>query len=310
MLKDIKLEIEKAKNIVIAGHISPDGDCIGASIALKYMIEELDSTKNVKVLIDDNLPKYVEELEYLPTIYREIEDDVDLFISVDVANRDRVASKDYIINKAKKTINIDHHISNTKYFDINYVEEISSASELVYKFIDIFGININKKIATYIYLGIINDTGNFRHKNVNSSTFLVASELLKTGIDNNKIYFSLFSKSLKKAEVFSKSIIDGVYDEKTKFMYYYLSNDEINKNNYDSDDIEGVSEYMLTIKGVEVSLFIKQTNDGRIKGSFRSKNIDVNKIASKLGGGGHKLAAGFITELDNVEIIKITRGEL
>lgn len=310
MLNNIKLEIEKAKKIVIVGHINPDGDCIGAAIALKYIIEEFDLNKDVKILIDDKLPKYLEELPYLPKIYNEIENEIDLFISVDVANRNRIAAKEEIIKRAKKTINIDHHISNTNFFDINYIEDISSASELIYKFVDLFGIKLNQKIATYIYLGIINDTGNFRHKNVKSSTFIVASKLLETGIDNNNIYFALFSKSLKKAEIFSKSIIDGFYDEKTKFMCYYLSNKEIKEYNYTTDDTDGVSEYLLTIKGVEVSLFIKESENGEIKGSFRSKKVDVNNIAAKFNGGGHKLAAGFVTNLSADEIIKITMEEL
>lgn len=310
MISEIKKEIDKAKNIVITGHISPDGDCIGAAIALKYILQEYDSNKNVSVIIDYELPNYLNEMEYLPEIIKETDDEIDLLISVDVATKDRLAIKEKYIDSAKMRINIDHHISNTKYFDINYIKNKSSASEMMYEFLDLLNVKLNKKIATYMYLGIINDTGNFRHKNVESSTFLIASELIKTGIDINQIYFTLFSKSMKKAEIFSKSIIDGYYDEKNKFMFYYLSQEEIMKNNYSNDDIDGVSEYMLTIKGVELALFIKQISVDKIKGSFRSKVVDVNKLASLFNGGGHKLAAGFLTDKSNYEILKIVLENL
>lgn len=308
MLEDIKKEIEKANNIVLVGHVNPDGDCIGATVAFKYMIEKVYKNKNVFVCINDVLPKYVDKLPYLPKIYDKIDENVeiDLLISLDVANIERVAIDEKTIRRSKKTICIDHHISNKKYFDINYVEDISSACELIYKFLDVFNIELDEKIATYMYLGIINDTGNFRHSNVTEKTFLVASEIAKTKINMNEIYRLVFSKSRKKAEVFSRSVIEGIYDSKLKFMYFYLPEN----SGYESDDMDGISEYMLTIEDVEIALFLKKTDEKFVKGSFRSKGRDVNYIASHLNGGGHKLAAGFKIDKTKDEIISIVKGLL
>lgn len=305
MLDKIKKEIEKADNIVLVGHINPDGDCIGATIAFKYMIEKFNENKNVYVCINDKLPKYVEKLPYLPKIYNKIDDDIsiDLLISLDVANIQRVAIDEATIKKSKKTICIDHHISNNGYFDINYVEDISSASELIYKFLKVFSIDIDEKIATYMYLGIINDTGNFRHSNVTDKTFLIASEIAKTNINMNEIYRLVFSKSRKKAEAFSRSVMEGIYDSDLKFMYFYLPEN----TGYESDDMDGISEYMLTIEDVDVALFLKQMDSKFIKGSFRSKGKDVNYIASFLNGGGHKLAAGFKIDKTKDEIIALVK---
>jgi len=303
MLEKIKEEILKANKIVLVGHVRPDGDCIGACVAFKYMIEKMDATKQVKVCINDELPKYLEKLDYLPKIYDKVNDEIDLLISLDVANIERVAIDTESISKAKKTIAIDHHISNKKYFDINYVVDISSASELIYRFLDVFNITLDKKIATYMYLGIINDTGNFKHNNVTDKTFLVASKLAESGINMNKIYQVLFSKTRKKASLFSKSIVNGVYDESLKFMYFFLPKD----SEYTKDDTDGVSEYMLTIDDVDVSLFLQEESDNTIKGSFRSKGPDVNMIASKFNGGGHILASGFKTDKKLEEIIEVTK---
>lgn len=302
MLNKIKEEIKKAKNIVLVGHINPDGDCIGATVAFKYMIESFDSSKNVKVCINDDLPDYVEKLPYLPKIYKEIDGEIDLLISLDVANKERLAIDEKYIKLSKKTIAIDHHISNTKYFDLNYVEDISSASELTYKFLDIFSIKLTKEIATYIYLGIINDTGNFKHNNVTAHTFMVASEIANTGIDLSNIYRILFSKSLKKAELFSKSVLEATFDKELGFMYYYLGENDI----YTRNETNGASEYMLGLEEVKVSLFMQQDGD-EIKGSFRSKSADVNYIAAQFDGGGHKLASGFKTKKKLDEIIQKTK---
>lgn len=305
MLDEIKNEIEKAKNIVLVGHVNPDGDCIGATIAFKYMIEKFSKGKNIYVCINDELPKYVEKLPYLPKIYNEIDDNIsiDLLISLDVANIERLAISEKDLKRSKKTICIDHHISNTGYFDINYVQDISSASELIYRFLNVFNIEMTKEIATYMYLGIINDTGNFRHSNVTDKTFLVASEIAKTDINMNEIYKLLFSKSMTKAKAYSESIEKGIYDKDLRFMWFYLPKN----SGYTRDDTDGISEYLLSLEDVDVSLFIMQLEDGSIKGSFRSKGKDVNVIASKFNGGGHKLAAGFKTNMSSDEIIKKTK---
>lgn len=304
MLYKIKEEIDKAQNIVIAGHVNPDGDAIGASISLCEIIKQYDKNKNVRVCFTDDLPEYTKEmLDDDIVIEKDIKDEIDLLISVDTANIERLAVTKEMIEKAKRTVCIDHHISNKGYFDINYVKDISSASEMVYDFIDVLNINITSKIAKFIYLGIINDTGNFRHPNVRSNTFLIASELIKTGINASEITKTLFSKSYKKAKIFSHAVLEQVYIEELKFSYYYLSQEDMKKYSITRDDTDGISEYLFTIKENEITLFLREEIDGQIKGSFRSEKVDVNNIASHFNGGGHKNAAGFKTNLKLDEII-------
>ncbi len=311
MIKQIVDKIKESNKIVLAGHVMPDGDALGAAISMYYMIKKYDKNKDVKVCFNDTLPEYMDQINKDIKIYNEVEDEIDLLISVDTANIERLAVTNSMIEKAKYKIVIDHHISNKGYFDLNYIKNVSSASEIVYEFIEGLNVELDENIAKYIYLGIINDTGCFRHPNVTPRTMYIASKLLETGINNNEIYQYIFAKSKNKAEIFSKSVVDGVYDEKLKFMYYYLSQEDIKKHNYTRDDMEGASEYMLSIKEVEVSVFMREELDGSIKGSFRSKGtIDVNNIASNFNGGGHKNASGFKTNQSLNDIISKTKEML
>lgn len=307
MLKKIKEQIDNAKDIVIAGHINPDGDAIGSAVALSKMINEYDSSKNIMVCFNDELPCYTKEILSDIKIYKEINDNIDLLISVDTANLERLAVTKEMLEKAKRTVCIDHHISNKGYFEINYIKDISSASELIYEFLDLLNIKLSKEIAKFLYLGIINDTGNFRHSNVTGNTFRICANLLDTGIDASNITRILFSKSNKKAQIFSRSVMDKVYFEDIKFAYYYLKYEQMQKLGITKDDTDGIAEYLLTIKENDITLFLREEADKSIKGSFRSKFIDVNYIASFFGGGGHIKAAGFKTNMTVDDIIRKVR---
>ena len=197
---------------------------------------------------------------------------------------------------SKKSINIDHHVSNTEHADFNYVEDICSTGELLYQFLKIFDIELTKKIAEYMYLGIINDTGNFRHDNVTSHTFLVCSKLIEAGMNNHKIANIIFAVSEKQVDFIGEVYKNKKVDEKYKFVSYYLTQEKMKE---------------LGIEGIEISLFVWEQEDGLLKGSFRANNkYNVNKIASIFGGGGHIKAAGFKTDLSFEEILKKTYEEL
>lgn len=307
--KEIKQIIDKYENIVLTIHRSPDGDAFGSSLAFKQILEKYDKNKKIYLVVEDEIPSYVEKLKYKTKIYEKIEDlDINfektLLISLDTANKERLAINLEYFDKFIETMNIDHHISNHKYSKYNYVEDISSVSELVFSFLDLFSINLDEKIAECIYLGIINDTGNFRHSNTTKNTFIVASKLMDTKINISEIYFMIFSKSRKKTRAFGDAMVEFVEYDKYPFAYYYLSYEEIQKKGYQSEDIDGISELILTIDGIKLSLFIKEDEKGNIKGSIRSKEINVSKMAEELfGGGGHIKAAGFITNDSKTEVI-------
>lgn len=307
--EDIVKIIDSYDIIYITSHKSPDGDSYGSTIAFKKMLQLKYTNKKIHLIYEEEIPSYIYKLGVEKEINTNPEkiSENSLLLVLDTANKERIALKEEILNKFDTVINIDHHISNTKYATYNYIEDISSVSELIISFIPILNIEINKEIASLIYLGIINDTGNFRHSNTTKSTFLNAAKLMEYGIDISKIYFLLFEKSIKKSKIFGKAMSEANYVSKFSFMYFLLTKNEIEKEQLISEDMDGISEVLLSTKNVDISLFLKETEDKKLKGSLRSKtNFNVSKMAQDLfNGGGHIKAAGFISNHSYEKTIKM-----
>lgn len=307
-MKEIKEKIEQSDSIVIVGHVNPDGDTVGAGLALLLGLEKKYPDKKIDFVLQDNVPKNIAFLKGCDKI-KKIEDIIapnyNLAIFVDSATTERVGKVMELIGDIFK-INIDHHISNPRYGDINVVKDISSTSEIMYSLLKDLDIEISLEMGEALYLGLVNDTGNFAHSNVTDKTFLVASELMKLGVNNNKIVNDFFkTKSYERMKVLGKALSEMVFVEEKKIMYFYLSDKALKELNAVKDDTEGIVEELINYAGSEVSLFLREEESGKIKGSLRSKHdIDVNRIAGIFGGGGHIKAAGFTTELSPQEIIK------
>ena len=325
--KEIVNEIKLSKSIILTAHINPDGDALGSLLAFYFMIDNFCKKNNmekmIKIVVDDKLPKYMRHFEDTELIWSyekfgeefkhnfQNDEKFDLFISLDCANEERYGKAIKIKKLSKKSINIDHHISNTEHADFNYVEDICSTGELLYQFLEIFEIELREKIAKYMYLGIINDTGNFRHDNVTEHTFFVCSKLIGAGVNNHKIANIIFEVSEKKVGFIGELYKNKKIDERYKFISYYLTQEKMKELSIEKDDTDGAAEMLLKIEGMELSLFVREDVDGSLKGSFRANDkYNVNKIASIFGGGGHIKAAGFKTNLSFKEILEKTYQEL
>ena len=325
--KEIVNEIKLSKSIILTAHINPDGEAWGSLLAFYFMIDNFCKKNNmekmIKIVVDDKLPKYMRHFEDTELIWSyekfgeefkhnfQNDEKFDLFISLDCANEERYGKAIKIKKLSKKSINIDHHISNTEHADFNYVEDICSTGELLYQFLEIFEIELREKIAKYMYLGIINDTGNFRHDNVTEHTFFVCSKLIGAGVNNHKIANIIFEVSEKKVGFIGELYKNKKIDERYKFISYYLTQEKMKELSIEKDDTDGAAEMLLKIEGMELSLFVREDVDGSLKGSFRANDkYNVNKIASIFGGGGHIKAAGFKTNLSFEEILEKTYQEL
>ncbi|STO31629.1 Bifunctional oligoribonuclease and PAP phosphatase nrnA [Fusobacterium necrogenes] len=308
----IKEEILNRENIVITSHVSPDGDAIGSGLALTLGLKKLG--KKVRFILQDKYPDNVSFLKEsnIAEIYNPDEKyDFDLAICVDSATNERLGKAQKLLEN-RFVINIDHHISNPSYGDLNHVEEISSTSELVYKFLKFCDIELDVNMAEALYTGLINDTGNFSHNNVTAKTFEMATELKALGVDNSKIVREFFNtRTMAAVKLLGKAMFDMKYEPDKKLVYYFMSRAELDKYNGRKEDTEGIVEKLISFKDAEVSLFLREDKLGVIKGSLRSKhNIDVNAIASLFNGGGHRKAAGFTTELSADEIVDIILKKL
>ena len=171
--------------------------------------------------------------------------------------------------------------------------DTASNCENIYAVIKEFGVDITPKIANCLLLGISTDSGNFSHKNLTSSPFIVAGDLVEKGADINKIYNETYNKKSKgKAKLFATVCSDIKYYLDDRLGIVIISDEIIEKSGAKKEDTEGIIDFVLSVDTVSVAISIMEHNKGVYKVSFRSKGVNVNEIASIYGGGGHVLASG------------------
>lgn len=293
--------VNQAKNILLTMHERMDGDDGGSILAMRIVLENIG--KKTFCAIKHGV---AENLRFLPGcehIKEDIESsDFDLLITFgcsDLARTGLDKIQNLKIEKSKLNIlNVDHHPDNTMFGDINLVDEKkSSVAELVFDWLNFANWTIDKNIATCLLTGIITDTGSFMHANTQSSTLFTAGELMRKGAVAQEISkYTFGGKNLQILRAWSHAIENSHYDEKKQILISIMPQSEMEHfKNLPKAAFEGFVEMLNTVPEAKLAIFLKQEGD-IIKGSLRSdifKNIDVGKIARILGGGGHKLAAGF-----------------
>lgn len=308
-------KIEGSKNIIISSHINPDGDAIGSGLGLYLALTKKYPDKSIRFILEDKVPYNYSFLKGTEKIekFDELKDEpkADLFIVVDSAVFKRIG-KVADLRKDAFLVNIDHHISNDNYGDLNIVKNISSASEVVYGVIKDLGIEIDVLAGESLYTGIVTDSGNFQYDSTSMDTFRIAGELLALGIDRDNIINEVYrSRTLGFIRTLGIALSEMKIDNEKKLVSFLLTKDFMTKNNIQKDETEGIVEKLLEYKDCEVAVFLKEEGNGKIKGSLRSKrDIDVNKVAKAFDGGGHRKAAGFTTTLTEEEIIKIIKEKI
>lgn len=293
LLKELIQHIQDASYILIAGHISPDGDSIGACCALGLMLEQMG--KEYAVLMDEPDSKYDYLLEQVTVLPQAPEQQCDLFIALDCGDVDRLGPFKEAHDLATISWNVDHHISNTNYSKYNHVDtKASSASEIVYNIYEASQIAMTMEIAKAIYTGMVTDTARFKHSNTTPRTLVIASKLLEQPFDFSKLVQKLFdeqpfaSLQLQGAAIRN---IESYYDN--ALVISTLSLEEIKTYSETGDGAGGIVNTLKRVKDSKVALFLYEKEAGEIKVSMRSEDpYDVSQVAQKFGGGGHKKAAG------------------
>ncbi|MDU3724599.1 MAG: bifunctional oligoribonuclease/PAP phosphatase NrnA, partial [Clostridium celatum] len=277
-LSQIANLILEGKKIGITYHVSPDGDAVGSVLALLNALRSLNKECYVisKDSVSDNL-KYLKGSDEITGDITEAKDETDIIVVLDCGNLDRVSAN--LEEFTGKIINIDHHLSNDKYGDINYIDSKAAATaEIIFELVNIMGIDfsiendITKDIGTCIYTSIVTDTGGFRHSNVTDRTHNICSTLKKINVNNTFIYQSLFdNKEFNRIKIIGKALskMELILGGKVALI-------ELNKTFADEfggeiGDTSDIISYGLQIKGVEVTLLLKEVEDG-VKASLRAKS--------------------------------------
>ena len=292
-LKKIASLIKRSKSVAIVGHVNPDGDCIGSCTALVQAIRK--TGRECYMYLDAPVPKYIEYLmcdDYLTNADR----NYDLCIALDCADKSRIADGKGIYENAPKRVSIDHHITNTRFADVNYVDAKASATgEIIFEFLTkYFKVKLDKDIASSIYSAISSDTGNFKFANTTSRTHIIASKLMEYDIDvaniNRQIFDTHSIEQIALMGEFSsglKSYFDG------KVVVGKLTYEMVEKHSLTFEDTDYLVSIPRSVEGCEIGVFMKVKSEGEIKASLRSNGYaDVSKVASAFGGGGHVRASG------------------
>lgn len=290
----LRKECDGAKHIVISGHVRPDGDCVGACMAVYLYLKKIMPQTKIEVLLEQPADIFacIQGFEEIKTTCQ-TDISPDVFIALD-CEKTRLGEAEKIFDRAKKTINIDHHISNAHGSgDVNYVvPEASSASELVYDVID--HDMLDKEIAKALYIGIIHDSGIFQYSNTSPKTLRTAADLIAYGFDfPTLIDETFYEKTYVQNQILGRALLESILFMDGRCVVSSVDKKMMDFYQVTPKDLEGIVSQLRIIKGVECAIFMYEIGTQQYKVSLRScKYIDVRKVAQFFGGGGHIRAAG------------------
>lgn len=317
IFRDIDLfkeKINQYENVVLTAHVNPDGDSIGSTLALASFIKN-NMKKNINIVIEDNIPYNFKFLPGIDSIVSKSEDigKVDLLITLDCGNLDRLAIDKSIIDSADYIINIDHHITNTKFGNINFVDyDASSTGEVIYKLISKMDYDISLEIATCLYVSISTDTGSFKYTNTTSETHEIVANLLKLGVDLETINIEIYqNRSLEKTKLLILGMNNLTLLENNTVGIVAVDSEMLKACNAKTQDSELIVDFIRDIDVVNLACVLRPIDEYSTKVSLRSKkNIDVSKISLVFGGGGHAKAAGCTINSNIKQAKEIIKNEI
>lgn len=286
-------EIKGAKTIGISGHIRPDGDCVGSCMALYLYLKKCvmpDTEVCIYLEQPSDIFKTIQGIEEIQTEAGEKEYDV--FFALDCESS-RLGFAEPLFLAAKKKINIDHHISNKGCGNVNYVDAaVGSTSELIYDLLD--KELLDAEIAKAVYIGMIHDTGVFQYSNTSPKTLRIAADLLEYGFDFSALIEKTFyEKTYLQNQIMGRALLESFLFLNGKCVVSAVDKKLMDFYNVTPKDLDGIVNQLRNCKGVECAVFMYQTGVLEYKVSMRSTDkVDVAKIATFFGGGGHKKAAG------------------
>lgn len=304
-LDEIVTQLNNIKSAAIFCHVRPDGDALGAGMALCIILKNLG--KKAVFCCDERPP---EKFMFLPSM-EEVKCSLpqntsfDTLICVDCADVTRIGSNSDTFVKFKGcTINIDHHTTNPKYAKFNYVSERTATCECLTEIFRYAGYTITKEIADLLMLGLITDSGNFTHNDVTENTFKVASYLKACNADVHSINYYMYQRQPKSRALLCGQVMQSMrFRLSDKVAIIIIYQQDLKNFGADNSLTEGFVDFPLTIDTVEVAVSILEVKKNQFKISLRSKGkVNVSAVASTFGGGGHVLASGCMLfgELEDV----------
>ncbi len=284
---------EAAHSILIVSHIRPDGDAIGSLIALGLALQH--SGKNVQMVLSDGVPSSFRFLEGSSRVRTQPEGGFDLIAVVDCSELGRVenAPNGVLAEGIVPDINIDHHVTNTRFARINHiVEDAVATCEILTELIPALGLTITPAVANALLAGIITDTLGFRVAGMRPKTLRISADLMEAGANLHEIYrFSLLQRSFQAARYWGAGL--STLQREGRMLWAVLSVADRRAVGYSGRDDADLINVLSSIHDIDISLIFVEQTDGRVKISWRAQpGYDVSKVATQFGGGGHVAASG------------------
>jgi len=315
ILSEVHECVQKENDFLITTHINPDGDSVASILVFASILRHLEKT--YLVVLDDNVPNKFDFLPRIDEIIHFKEQAYPLqpkvLVVLDSSDLERIGKVREIITSDVRIINIDHHTSNQEFGNINVVaEEESSTVEIVYALLSLWEIPMSKEIATFVYTGIMCDTGRFRFPNTTHRSLMICSEMVRMGASPDRIAKNLYcrmSQETIRALAAALSTIEFHLSGAVCCIHLPYSAFPM----IDRMDTEGFVDYVTAVEGTEVGFFMLEKKPNLFRISFRSKScVDVNEVAQTFGGGGHTRASGCTIEgrVDQVRarVLDVLRG--
>ena len=293
----------KSSSNLITGHINPDGDALGSALAFKLILDSKGVHADVSFDMKGTVPS---NLNHLPIelILENPKENYENVYVFDCGNSERLGDLEDLALNSKRVIVIDHHI-NPSFGDIQIIDsKAASTTQVLFREIISANIDIDKNIANCLMTGLITDTGRFQYSNTDNEVFEIASKLMLSGAELTSISDNIYGSIPMNAVKLQSEVLNRIelYKEEELVVSYVLQDDYL-KYKIESSETDFLIDSIRLVKESNIALLLKEQEDKSFKGSLRSRNeLDVQQIASLFGGGGHKAASGFSTNLTMEEI--------
>lgn len=293
MSRILESMLDGVKSVAILGHIRPDGDCLGSTLGLYNYLGNKYPGIHARVYLEEAAEKFA-YLKGFDEIRHETDDKVyDLCVCLDSGDMGRLGKFSCYFERAKDSICLDHHVTNTRYAAANLVvADASSTCEVLYGQLDDAYIDLS--VAECLYTGLIHDTGVFKYSCTSAKTMEIAGKLMEKGIDFGSIIDnSFYRKTYVQNQILGRALLESITFMDGQCIFSAVRKKDMEFYGVDSKDLDGIIDQLRLTEGVECALFLYESGPQEFKVSMRSQDrVDVSRIATFFGGGGHVHAAG------------------
>jgi len=293
---EIRSALEGAEKILVASHARPDGDALGSTIAFSLWLQSLG--KKVTAWNEDGVTQkysYLPGHELVSTPPRAPEE-FDVVVALDNAVKNRLGNVWDSVASTKLVVNIDHHVSNAGYGDLNYIDATSPATgQILWEFFATENIAISSAMASNLFAAISTDTGSFQYAGTTSRTFEAASALIAAGVKVGELSQQMYdSQPRRRLDLLRHALNEAKFSCDGHLASFTLSQEKVAELGVLPEDNEGIIDHLRSVEGVVAAVFFEELDGGKVRVSARSKDprVNVQEVCSQFGGGGHAMAAG------------------